>query len=82
MTSWLPVQWHIVELLVIIAAGVAHFIVVPVPLQRRQALAALPHAEPLVQRRARDGRQRRGEVRVVPPVQRQVRSLNDALDEV
>ena len=41
MRSLLPLHWHIVELLVIVAAGVAHFIVVPSNHQRRQTISAL-----------------------------------------
>jgi putative membrane protein len=37
----LPFHWHVVELLIIIAAAVAHSVFVPIARQRRDAIAAL-----------------------------------------
>jgi cytochrome c oxidase assembly factor CtaG len=41
MRSLLPLHWHIFELLVIVAAGIAHSIAVPSTRQRCQAIGAL-----------------------------------------
>ncbi|HEY5010577.1 MAG TPA: cytochrome c oxidase assembly protein [Acidimicrobiales bacterium] len=41
MTSLLPFRWHIAEVLIIVAAGVVHHVVVPSKRERRLALYAL-----------------------------------------
>ena len=41
MRSLLPLHWHIIELLIIVAAGAAHFVVVRSNHQRRLAIGAL-----------------------------------------
>jgi cytochrome c oxidase assembly factor CtaG len=39
--SMLPFQWHLVEIVVVVAAGIAHHLVVTTPRERRRALYAL-----------------------------------------
>ncbi|MFI5035369.1 MAG: cytochrome c oxidase assembly protein [Acidimicrobiales bacterium] len=41
MTRWLPFHWHLVELLLVVAAGAAHHRVVRAPALRRRAEGAL-----------------------------------------